>query len=203
MKKILISVGTRPNFIKVTQFKRIAEQMGNCEVKIVHTGQHYDRFMSGVFFDQFNLHPDYFLALETRKTAEQLGEMTMKLADLMASYKPDLVVVPGNVNSTLAAALAAKKSGIQVAHLESGLRSFDPHSPEENNRIMIDQLSDLYFITEENGVKNLESEGKSPTAMHFVGNTMIDTLVAFKDEIEASTILDQHNLSAKAYSLMT
>jgi UDP-N-acetylglucosamine 2-epimerase (non-hydrolysing) len=203
MKKILISVGTRPNFIKVTQFKKVAKAMGKCDIRIVHTGQHYDRFMSHVFFDQFNLHPDYFLSLEASSPAGQVGEIIMKMSNLIADYTPDILVVPGNVNSTIAAAIAGNKTGTKLAHLESGLRSFDRTMPEEINRIITDELSDLYFVTESSGMENLRSEGLDSGNAFLVGNTMIDTLVAYDEEIDKSSVLDQYGLDPKGYALMT
>lgn len=203
MKKILVSVGTRPNFIKVTQFKRVAREMGKCDIRIVHTGQHYDRFMSSVFFDQFNLHPDYFLALESSSPSAQIGEIIMKMSNLIADYTPDILVVPGDVNSTIAAAIAANKTGTKLAHLESGLRSFDRSMPEEINRIITDELADYFFVTEQSGMDNLKKEKLDMGNAHFVGNTMIDTLVAFEPEIEQADILEQHNLEKGNYTLMT
>lgn len=203
MKRVLISVGTRPNFIKVTRFRELAKQHGKVDVKIVHTGQHYDRFMSSVFFEQFNIQPDYFLALESRNPASQMGEMITKLADLISNTKPDLVITPGDVNSTLAAAIACNKTGTPVAHLESGLRSFDRSMPEEINRLLVDEVADLCFVTEQSGMDNLEKEGKRLEKAHFVGNTMIDTLVAFEQEIEDSPILKDHDLTKGQYALMT
>lgn len=203
MKRVLISVGTRPNFIKITQFRRAAAARGDMDIRIVHTGQHYDRFMSEVFFEQFNLQPDYFLSLEARTPAAQVGEMITKLADLIGSYEPDLVITPGDVNSTLAAAIACNKTGTPLAHLESGLRSLDRGMPEEINRLLVDEISDLFFITEQSGVDNLAAEGKNMDEAHFVGNTMIDTLVAFEPEIDASDILDKCGTTAGNYALMT
>ncbi|MFT4678273.1 MAG: UDP-N-acetylglucosamine 2-epimerase (non-hydrolyzing) [Flavobacteriales bacterium] len=202
-KKILISVGTRPNFIKITQFKRLAKQFKDIEIRIVHTGQHYDRFMSSVFFEQFNLQPDYYLSLEQKKPATQLGEITTKIGEALYSYKPDLLIVPGDVNSTLAAAIAANKSGTPLAHLESGLRSFDPTMPEEINRILTDKITDMFFVTEQSGVDNLTNEGVSAEKIHFVGNTMIDTLVAYEDAIESADIMQQLKVEKGNFTLMT
>lgn len=203
MKKILISVGTRPNFIKVTQFKRVAKALGKCDIRIVHTGQHYDRFMSSVFFDQFNLHPDYFLSLESSSPAAQVGEIIMKMSNLIVDYAPDVLVVPGDVNSTIAAALAANKTGAKLAHLESGLRSYDRTMPEEVNRIITDELSDYFFVTENSGMQNLRAEGLDSGNAFMIGNTMIDTLVAFEDQIDKSNILSEHGIDAGGYTLMT
>ncbi|MCB0760504.1 MAG: UDP-N-acetylglucosamine 2-epimerase (non-hydrolyzing) [Flavobacteriales bacterium] len=202
-KKILISVGTRPNFIKVTRFKECARNHPNLEIRIVHTGQHYDRLMSSVFFEQFGLQPDYYLTLESRLPSMQMGEITMKIGELLDAWKPDLLVVPGDVNSTLAAALAANKAGVPLAHLESGLRSHDRTMPEEINRILTDEITETYFITEQSGMDNLLLEGTRREQLHFVGNTMIDTLVAFESEIEQSTILEDLGIRQMPYLLMT
>lgn len=203
MKRILISVGARPNFIKVTQFKRVAEEIGGLDVRLVHTGQHYDRFMSAVFFEQFNLRPDHYLVLNARSPQERFGEMISQLSKLMLDTKPDLVLVPGDVDSTLAAALAANKSGCRLAHLEAGLRSFDPSMPEEVNRVLTDQLSEIFFTTEESAINNLVAASNSEENIHFVGNTMIDTLMAFEEEIDKSTICDQLSIQPNNYVLMT
>ena len=159
MKRVLIIVGTRPNFIKVTQFKRVAEDFDDLEVRIVHTGQHFDKNMSEVFFTQFGLQPDYFLTIGEGSPNTQMAKIMLGLEDLIQNqYRPDLLVVPGDVNSTFAAALTANKMGIKLAHLESGLRSFDRDMPEEINRILTDEIADHYFITEQSGVDNLKKE---------------------------------------------
>lgn len=203
MKKLLILVGTRPNFIKVTQFKSEAAKMQNVEVKIVHTGQHFDNNMAGVFFDQFNLKPDYFLNIGQQSSTQQIAVIMQKLEQLiLEEYLPDLLIVPGDVNSTLAGALVANKMGIKLAHLESGLRSFDRQMPEEINRIITDEVSDFYFVTEQSGLDNLKNENKSGKSF-FVGNTMIDTMVAFEQQISSSSILSELNLVEKEYVLAT
>lgn len=201
--KIITVVGTRPNFIKITQFRRVFDQMPNVDLKIVHTGQHYDHKMSSVFFEQFGFQPDVFLDIEKRSPGPQTGEIMMKLAELFEEEKPDLVITPGDVNSTLACSLAAQKVGIKVAHLESGLRSNDRTMPEEINRILTDEITDMYFVTEQSGLDHLKAEGKADEKVHFVGNTMIDTLVAFEPEIEASDVLEKYDLKAGEFYLMT
>lgn len=203
MKKVLIIVGTRPNFIKVTQFKRVAEQHDNIDLKIVHTGQHYDKKMSGIFFEQFGLHPDFFLNIDPATANTQMANIMIKLEEVVGDYQPDLMIVVGDVNSTFAAALTANKMGIKIAHLESGLRSEDRGMPEEINRLLTDEISDMFFITEQSGIDNLKNEGKPEGNMHFVGNTMIDTMVAFEDNIEASDVMEQYGLKAGEYILMT
>jgi len=202
-REIWIVVGTRPNFIKVTQFKCVAERFPELSVKIVHTGQHYDEKMAGVFFDQFGLRPDEFLNIKPDHPAKQIAETIAALTDLFLDKKPALVIVVGDVNSTLAAAIAANKCHIPIAHLESGLRSFDREMPEEHNRIVADDMANLHFVTEDSGLQNLRNERKPEAGIAFVGNTMIDTLVAFKDEIAKSPILAKVGLEKENYALVT
>ena len=203
MKKILIVVGTRPNFIKVTQFKKVAKQFSDLEVKIVHTGQHYDSKMADVFFEQFQLFPDFFLNISPASANAQMAEIMLKLEKTINDYKPDFIMVPGDVNSTFAAALTANKMNIKIAHLESGLRSFDRTMPEEINRILTDEIANYFFVTEQSGIDNLIKEGKNPQQIFFVGNTMIDTLVAFQNQIEQSKILSALNIEKDKFVLMT
>jgi len=204
MKKLLIVVGTRPNFIKVTQFKKQAAHFSNLEVKIVHTGQHYDAKMADVFFEQFNLQPDFFLNIPAGSANSQMAEIMIRLEKCMETeYRPDLLVVVGDVNSTFAAALTANKMGIRCAHLESGLRSFDRSMPEEINRLLTDEIADIFFVTEQSGMDHLLKEGKQPEQLFFVGNTMIDTLVAHRTDIARSPILSHLNLTHEPYVLMT
>jgi len=203
MTKILIVVGTRPNFIKITQFRKEALRFPNLEIKIVHTGQHYDANMSDVFFEQFNIFPDYYLEAEKGSACKQLASIIEKL-DLFinTTYLPDLILAPGDVNSTLAAALVANKNNICLGHIESGLRSMDRTMPEEHNRILVDQMSDICFVTEPSGMQNLANEN-SLASIYYVGNTMIDTLTAFNNEIENTPILAELALSKKSYTLIT
>jgi UDP-N-acetylglucosamine 2-epimerase (non-hydrolysing) len=202
--RILIVVGTRPNFIKITQFKKVNQQMGNpFDIKIVHTGQHYDDKMAAIFFQQFELEPDYFLNIPQASANSQMAEIMLRLENVIIDYKPALVMAVGDVNSTFAAAFTAHKLGIQVAHIESGLRSYDRGMPEEINRLLTDEISDYYFITEQSGLDNLIKEGRSKDKLHFVGNTMIDTLVAFNHKIEESKILDEYHLISQKFVLMT
>lgn len=204
-KKILVVIGTRPNFIKVTQFKRVAAQYPNIDLKIVHTGQHFDEKMADVFFKQFNLIPDYFLNISTTVSANsQIAEIMVKLEQLITNeFKPDLMMVVGDVNSTLAASIAANKLNIKIAHVESGLRSYDKTMPEEHNRVLTDKITNYFLITEQSGWDNLIQEGVDEKQMLFVGNTMIDTMVAFQQNIESSDILQKLNLTEKSYILMT
>ena len=203
-KNILVIIGTRPNFIKVTRFKEVALRYPNLNLKIVHTGQHYDATMADVFFEQFNLIPDYFLNVGTGSPNFQIADIMLKLEELISTkFKPDLILVVGDVNSTLAGALTANKLNIRSAHIESGLRSFDNTMPEETNRILTDKVCDLFFVTEPSGLDNLTEEQVPNNRIKFVGNTMIDTLVAFTDKIEESDILEKLQVAPKQFILTT
>lgn len=202
-KKILIIVGTRPNFIKVTRFKELIRSYPQLQVEIVHTGQHWDRNMSEVFFEEFGLKPDYMLSASAHSVVDQFSSMMSKLSELILEIgKPDLMIVPGDVNSTLASALVANKMGIPLAHLESGLRSFDREMPEEINRLLTDEISDYFFVTEQSGLDHLAEEKKHGEVC-FVGNTMIDTLVHFEPQILKSAIRQQLGIQDKPFILVT
>lgn len=196
--KILIVIGTRPNFIKVTQFKKVVNQFyPNIDLKIVHTGQHYDEKMANIFFDQFQLRPDFFLNTPPASPIKQMADIMVSLEELISNtFTPDLMIVPGDVNSTLAAALVANKNGIKLAHLESGLRSLDRNMPEEWNRILVDEMADYYFVTEKSGIDYLNQENKKGK-IFFVGNTMIDTMVGFESEIQSSDILERLKINSE------
>jgi UDP-N-acetylglucosamine 2-epimerase (non-hydrolysing) len=202
-KEILIIVGTRPNFIKVTQFKKEAQAYANINIKIAHTGQHFDSKMADIFFQQFNLVPDVFFNVKPASANSQMAEIMIKLEEEIKAHKPDLIIVVGDVNSTFAAALTANKMGIKIAHLESGLRSNDKSMPEEHNRVLTDAITDYFFVTEQSGYDHLVHEHKNKSQIFFVGNTMIDTLVAFEKDIDASPILDNLSLTQKKFVLMT
>ena len=203
MRKILVVVGTRPNFIKVTQFPTEIKKQSGLDCKIVHTGQHFDRNMSDVFFEQFRLQPDIFLNVEAGSPISQMSDIMKALEKTVNEYKPDLMIVPGDVNSTLAGALVANKMNLPLAHLESGLRSLDRTMPEEFNRVLTDDLSDYFFVTEQSGYDHLINEGKRKDRIYFVGNTMIDTLVAYSKEIDNCNILKKFELTPKKFLLMT
>jgi len=203
VKKILIVVGTRPNFIKVTRFKKVAEQSESLEVKFVHTGQHFDEKMSQIFFEQFNLRPDFLLNIGQGTPNSQMAQVMLGLEKVCLEYQPDLLMVVGDVNSTFAAALTGNKMGIKVAHLESGLRSFDRDMPEEINRILTDEISNLFFVTEESGYEHLIKDGKSKDNIFFVGNTMIDSLVEFEPQIQKCEIMSKLELEQGKFVLMT
>lgn len=202
-KRFIIIIGTRPNFIKVTQFKRVVEAQGDLECVIVHTGQHYDNKMSGVFFEQFGLVPDHFLKTAAGSPNTQIANIMLSLEKVIAEVEPRLIMVVGDVNSTLAGAITANKMNLPIAHLESGLRSGDHSMPEEINRLLTDRITDHYFVTEQSGLDHLKSEGQDMDTVHFVGNTMIDTMVAFEDSIEGSDVFDKYGLEAQRFILMT
>ncbi len=202
-KTIWIVVGTRPNFIKITQFREVVKHFENLDVRIVHTGQHYDEKMAKVFFDQFGMRPDRFLEVAPGHPGLQIAETITKLTHLFTEVKPDMVIVVGDVNATLAAAIAANKCEIPLAHLESGLRSNDLTMPEEHNRKAADDLASLHFITEDSGLQNLRAEGKREAGLAMVGNTMIDTLVAFRRQIKASRIIDELSIPKGDFALVT
>lgn len=203
MKKVLIVVGTRPNIVKVTRFRDVAAGRRGLEVRLVHTGQHFSANMADVFFTQFGLTPDRCLGIAPASPTQQIADIMVGLEKVIEEERPDLVMVVGDVNSTLAAAIAANKKGVRIGHLESGLRSFDRSMPEEHNRVVVDLLADAHFITESSGVENLTREGRAADSLHFVGNTMIDTLVAFDPQVQAAPILEDLGLPARGHVLMT
>jgi UDP-N-acetylglucosamine 2-epimerase (non-hydrolysing) len=171
---------------------------------LVHTGQHYDYSMSQVFFDQLRVPPpDYNLGVGSGTHYAQTAEIMRKFGDLVQQDRPDMVVVAGDVNSTIACALVAAKEGIPVAHVEAGLRSFDRRMPEEINRILTDTLADVLFTTEESAGRNLANEGIDPGKVFFVGNLMIDSLVRALEIPRASSLRLEMGLSEKPYAVLT
>lgn len=204
MKKILVVAGARPNFIKIAQFRKTIRSFPSMEMKIVHTGQHYDPDLSDIFFRQLNVFPDFFLDIPP-STPEALHEgIRERLGKLLReTYAADLVLVTGDVNSTRAAAETAAELSLPLAHIESGLRSFDPSMPEEHNRIVTDRLSNYLFITEQSGIDNLLREGKKEDFLFFVGNTMIDTLIASEPLIMENDIEERLGLRGRRYMLLT
>jgi len=175
--RVFLVAGARPNFMKIAPVYREALKHDGVECKIVHTGQHYDYEMSQAFFEDLELpEPDFFLNAGSGSHAVQTAKIMVAFEDLCQKEKPDLVIVVGDVNSTLACSVVAKKLLIEVAHVEAGLRSFDLSMPEEINRMVTDRLSDYFFVTEESGKENLLKEGAPEERIHFVGNVMIDNL---------------------------
>ena len=204
MPKIVSVCGARPNFMKIAPLVRAFHTRGGIESILVHTGQHYDERMSRLFFDELNIpKPDLNLEVGSGSHAQQTAEIMKRFEPVLVEHQPDWVVVVGDVNSTIACGLVASKLGIGLAHVEAGLRSFDRSMPEEINRVLTDTISDLLFVTESSGLTNLLAEGVAREKIHFVGNVMIDTLLAHRERAEASTILDEHNLTPGRYAVVT
>src|SRR3954447_7831519 len=180
MQTFLYVAGARPNFVKIAPVAaEMRQRFDDARHVLVHTGQHYDRMMSDVFLAELGVgEPDYMLGAGSGSHAVQTARVMERIEPVLEQERPDLVIVPGDVNSTLAAALVAVKLGIPIAHVESGLRSFDRAMPGEINRIVTDQFADYLFLHSEEALENLRREGIEPDRMHFVGNTMIDTLIA-------------------------
>jgi UDP-N-acetylglucosamine 2-epimerase (non-hydrolysing) len=189
-RRILSVAGARPNFVKIAAIQReLAKRPDRFSTRLVHTGQHYDPALSQVFFEQLEIDPpSVTLEVGSGTHARQTAAIMTGCEAVLADWRPDLVLVVGDVNSTLACALVAAKMNIPIAHVEAGLRSFDRTMPEEINRVLTDQLSDYLFTTEESARVNLLREGASPDRIHFVGNVMIDTLLAFR---ERARLLEQ------------
>jgi len=198
-------VGARPNFMKVAPLHRAFTVPGSgLSSVIVHTGQHYDEKMSKVFFDDLELPvPDIYLGVGSGSHAEQTARVMVEFEKVVQERRPDLVLVVGDVNSTLACSIVAAKLRVPVAHVEAGLRSFDRTMPEEINRIVTDSLSDLLFVTEKSGVENLRREGVADGKVHLVGNTMIDSLVHFREKAQQSTIMRTLGVERGSYMLVT
>jgi UDP-N-acetylglucosamine 2-epimerase (non-hydrolysing) len=175
--RVDLIVGARPNFVKIAPIVRALRARGTFAPRLIHTGQHYDFLMDRVFFDELRIPPpDVNLKIGSGPASEQVARIMLGLHPLFVEDRPHLLVVVGDVNSTVAAALTASYLRIPIAHVEAGLRSFDREMPEENNRVVVDQLSDLHFITEKEGETNLIAERIAPERIKFVGNVMIDTL---------------------------
>src|SRR5579884_4406520 len=198
-------VGARPNFMKAAPVIRsLQERAPGLDVLLVHTGQHYDAEMSDVFLRELDLpKPDVFLGVGPGTHGEQTARALMGVEAVLLERGPNLVVVPGDVNSTLAGALAAVKLGIPVAHLEAGLRSFDPTMPEEHNRRLTDHLSSVLLAHSEEALDNLEREGVDPSLVHLVGNTMIDSLLAHLSSARAAAPWEAFDLDEGGYGLVT
>lgn len=203
--KILHVVGARPNFMKIGPVIAALDELRTTGTKrieftqlLVHTGQHYDHRMSMLFFEQLALpRPDINLEVGSGSHGQQTGSIMQTFERILLQERPDLVVVVGDVNSTMACAIDAKKLGIQVAHIEAGLRSRDLTMPEEINRLVTDAISDLLFTTDREADKNLRQEGRPTENVHFVGNVMIDTLMKHRAAAMALPTLDTLGLKTK------
>ncbi|RIV19385.1 UDP-N-acetylglucosamine 2-epimerase (non-hydrolyzing) [Fibrisoma montanum] len=202
--KIMNIVGARPNFMKVAPLHRAFRQQPGFQSLIVHTGQHYDARMGDVFFGQLGLPaPDYYLGIGGGTQTRQTADIMLRFDEVMAAEQPDLVLVVGDVTSTVACALVAVRLGVPVAHVEAGLRSGDRRMPEEINRILTDHLADLLFVTEQAGLDNLRREGIADDRVHFVGNVMIDSLLQYRTKSNALNTVGALGLTPGQYVLMT
>src|SRR3989442_9994888 len=203
--KIVTAAAARPNFVKIAPLLWDMRRHPSLVPILVHTGQHYDGALSDRLFTDLEIPPPKFnLGVGSGSHATQTAEVLRRLEPILETVKPQLVLVVGDVNSTLGAALTAAKLGILVAHVEAGLRSFDRTMPEEINRVLTDAVSDLLFVTEESGRQNLLREGISREKIHFVGNVMIDALQASKASWESSSIVTRLGLEADhPYAVLT
>ena len=202
--KIACVVGARPNFMKIAPILEAMKNYPQLQPILVHTGQHYDYEMSGVFFEDLDIpEPDIYLGMGSGSHAVQTAKIMIEFEKVVLEHKPNLVLVVGDVNSTLACALVAAKLHIPVAHVEAGIRSFDKSMPEEINRILTDAVSDYLFVPSEHGCANLRREGLPEEKIFLVGDVMIDTLLENKDKAAATLILDELGLQKGKYALMT
>jgi UDP-N-acetylglucosamine 2-epimerase (non-hydrolysing) len=203
--KVLSVVGARPNFVKtapvISELRRSHPEWAHV---LVHTGQHYDPMMSQIFLEELGVGaPDHMLGVGSGSHAVQTARVLERIEPVLEKERPDLVIVPGDVNSTLAATLAAAKLGIPLAHLESGLRSFDRTMPEEINRIVADEFARFLLLHSDEAIDNLRAEGIADERMHFVGNTMIDSLVAMEERFRAVEAASRLGAEPGGYLLVT
>ena len=202
--KVISVVGARPNFMKVAPLHKAFQKYPSISHRIVHTGQHYDANMSKVFFDDLELpHPDVYLGIGSGSHAVQTARIMVDFEKIVLAEEPNMVIVVGDVNSTLACSLVCSKFLIPVVHVEAGLRSFDRTMPEEINRIITDSIADLLFVSERSGLTNLRNEGIPDSKVFFVGNVMIDSLVHFKEKAARSTIRKTLGVEGKQYAIVT
>jgi len=202
--KIINVVGARPNFMKIASLMSAYKKYSQIEPLLVHTGQHYDKEMSDRFFSELEIpEPDVNLEVGSGSHAIQTAEIMKAFEPVVLEHKPDVVLVVGDVNSTVACGLVAVKLGVKLIHVEAGLRSFDRSMPEEINRVLTDAMSDLLFCTEQSGVDNLVREGISIGKIFLVGNVMIDTLLRNRAKAENSNILGRLNLNSDDFAVLT
>jgi UDP-N-acetylglucosamine 2-epimerase (non-hydrolysing) len=200
--EILHVVGARPNFMKAAPVIAALDRLA-ADQYLVHTGQHYDETLSRIFFEELELpRPDVDLEVGSGTHAVQTAALLTRLETVFSSRRPSLVVVYGDVNSTLAAALVAAKLHIPIAHVEAGLRSFDRSMPEEVNRVVTDALSDLHLVTSEEAIDHLQNEGARAGSIHMVGNPMIDTLLRFRDAVDPESVRTELGIP-EAYGVVT
>jgi UDP-N-acetylglucosamine 2-epimerase (non-hydrolysing) len=201
---VLAVVGARPNFVKVAPVVAALEQSGDVSVRVLHTGQHYDRALSGGFIERLGMRePDANLEVGSGTHAEQTAGVLVGIEKDLLEHPAEMVLVPGDVNSTVGAALAATKLHVGVAHIESGLRSRDWGMPEEVNRVVTDRISDLLLCTSEDAVENLAAEGISGDGVQLVGNTMIDSLFRLLEGVDRAALLEENGLESRGFVLVT
>jgi len=204
MKNIAVILGARPNFVKAAPFFKEAKKHPDYNFTLIHTGQHFDENMSKIFFDEMEIpKPDVMFDIRGEMHSEKIGKTFNALKNYFSKNKFDRVVTFGDVNSTLAAGIASAKNNLSLVHVEAGLRSHDRRMPEEINRVIVDHLSDLLFVTEPSGVENLKKEGINESKIKFVGNIMIESIEIFRDKINCSNILEKLDVNSKNYLVVT
>ena len=202
--KLLSVVGARPNFMKIAPIAHELAKRDDVQHVIVHTGQHYDANMSKVFFEDLEIpEPDIYLGVGSGSHSQQTARVMLQFEEILLKEQPDLVIVVGDVNSTLAATLVASKLHVPVAHVEAGLRSFDREMPEEVNRLVTDAIADILLTPSRDGDENLLREGVDASRIRFVGNVMIDSLLKFLPKARATRAWQQHGLEHGNYVLVT
>lgn len=196
---VYLVAGARPNFMKIAPIVRAIQAHGGLDFRIIHTGQHYDREMNEVFFEELGIpEPDVFMAAGGGSHAQQTAKIMVAFEELCQAQRPDAVLVVGDVNSTLACSIVAKKLNIPVAHVEAGLRSGDMTMPEEINRLVTDSISDWFFVTEPSGAAHLRREGKAESAIHYVGHVMVDNLLYQAEKLKSADTSDYEISAFKA-----
>jgi len=202
--KLILIVGTRPNFVKIASILKACEKYLQINKLLVHTGQHYSKSMNASFFADLEIKdPDINLEVGSGSHVQQTANIMKLFEPIVLDYKPDAILVVGDVNSTLACSLVAIKLKVKLIHIEAGLRSFDRNMPEEINRLLTDTISDILFVTEPAGVKNLRNEGIGESKIFLVGDVMADTLKFFKKKAIKSKILKKLKLKKKKYCVLT
>jgi UDP-N-acetylglucosamine 2-epimerase (non-hydrolysing) len=209
MKRFAIVAGARPNFMKIAPILRLLDQYQSVDTTLIHTGQHYDENLSDVFFQELDIRkPDVSLGVGSGSHAHQTADVMVAIEEYLVQAARDgnaidRLIVVGDVNSTMAATIAAAKVHVPVAHVEAGLRSFDREMPEEINRVVTDSIADLLLCSEPAGVENLIREGQDPSCIHLVGNVMIDTLLIQVDRAKQCGTLARHGLKKESYGVVT
>ena len=202
--KLAVVAGARPNFMKIAPLMKALAGDPDFHTVLIHTGQHYDDNMSGSFFRDLGIpEPQHHLDVGSGSHAQQTAEIMKRIEPVLIEEKPVAIIVVGDVNSTAAAALVAKKLLIDVVHVEAGLRSFDRTMPEEINRVVTDSIADLFFVTEESGRVNLLREGVAPERIHLVGNLMIDSLRQNVERAKQSDVADRLGIGGQNYGVVT